>query len=304
MKKFKVTVGIPAFNEQANIGFLLRALLSQKLVNLEVEKILVVSDGSTDETVDIVSKIKDNKINVFIGKVRLGKAKRENEIIARCNSEVLVILDADILIDDKSFIEKIVRPIIFGRADMTSSTIKPLKARNFFEQVLIVSTKLKDELFLTYKLGNNIYTCFGPARSFSKKLYKKLRFEQSNGEDMFSYLKCLELGFTFENVSDVVTHYRLPSNLSDHTKQSIRYHLSKKSMLKVFDKDLVKRELNIPPKVYFLTFLKSLKIIGRYPIHTVIYIFILLFSKLRTVFSKEINKNWNVLSSKIVRSSI
>jgi glycosyltransferase involved in cell wall biosynthesis len=57
MKKkiLRVSVGVFAYNEAANIGFLLDALLSQKLQLAQIDEIIVVSSASTDGTDEIVS---------------------------------------------------------------------------------------------------------------------------------------------------------------------------------------------------------------------------------------------------------
>ena len=49
-----ISVGIMAFNEEKNIGRLLKAILSQKLNQIKITEIIVVSDGSTDKTDEIV----------------------------------------------------------------------------------------------------------------------------------------------------------------------------------------------------------------------------------------------------------
>ena len=58
-KKLTVTIGIPAYNEEKNIGRLLRALLRQKTNGLSIKKIIVISDASTDKTSQIVRGFKE-----------------------------------------------------------------------------------------------------------------------------------------------------------------------------------------------------------------------------------------------------
>ena len=49
-KKLTVSVGIPAYDEEANIKSLLEAILQQRQENFILKSIIVVSDGSTDRT--------------------------------------------------------------------------------------------------------------------------------------------------------------------------------------------------------------------------------------------------------------
>lgn len=52
--KIDVSIGIPAYNEERNIGRLLTAILNQKTQSVNISQIVVVSSGSTDKTDFIV----------------------------------------------------------------------------------------------------------------------------------------------------------------------------------------------------------------------------------------------------------
>lgn len=304
MNKITITVGISAYNEENNIQQLLLDILKQRLQDVSIEQIVVVSDGSTDKTAHVVELINNPRIKIKKGIRRLGKAARQNEIISKCQSEILILMDADISIKDHQFISKLILPIIRERAEMTSSSIVPIKPQTFLEQVLYVSTKMKEILFSQYKNGNNFYTCYGPARAFSKKIYRKLRFQTSNGDDMYSYFLCRSLGYRFQNIPEAVSEYKLPSTLHDHSKQSIRYHLAKKQIKKYFDANFVENEQKIPLKVYIVTLFKAFPIIFKYPIHTAIYFLILASMLIRSSFKYQPMEIWNTTSTKILRSQI
>ena len=50
VKKQTVTIGIPAYNEEQNIGVLLSKLLAQKQIHYKLKEILIYLDGSIDHT--------------------------------------------------------------------------------------------------------------------------------------------------------------------------------------------------------------------------------------------------------------
>lgn len=149
--KTKVTIGIPAFNEQCNITELLSDLLSQKIDNFTLEKIIVASDGSTDDTNQLVRKIKNQKIILIASKVRKGMAYRENQICNLAKSDILVLLNADIRITDKNFLYRLILPIAQNRADLTSCRTVENTPKTLFEKILFISTKLKTKIFSTIK---------------------------------------------------------------------------------------------------------------------------------------------------------
>ena len=53
-EKIRCSVGITAYNEEANIGRLLQAVIDQRLYTVEITEIIVVASGCTDRTEEIV----------------------------------------------------------------------------------------------------------------------------------------------------------------------------------------------------------------------------------------------------------
>lgn len=304
MKKLTLTVGIPAYNEGKNIRGLIKDLSKQRTNLATIDKIIVVSDGSTDDTAVMASNSKKRHILLFKGDKRRGKAARENEIIGMSSSDILILLDADIVIYDTKFFDKLIAPIVAGMAEMTSSAIQPLSPRTFFEKIFFISTKLKEILYLQFKNGNNVYTCYGPARAFARKFYKKLNFSSSEGEDMFSYFSCLDLGYKFKNIPAAITYYRLPTTFADHCKQSIRYHRAQKHMNKYFNQKIVLAQQTIPFAVYLKAFFRSLPIILKNPFYCGLYLLVLTYTKIISKTKYQNIDNWNVASSKLVRSQV
>ncbi len=70
------SIGIMAYNEEANIGRLLKAVLSQKLKTVAITEIVVVASGCTDSTEAIVRDWtkRDPRIRLLSQEKRLGKA--------------------------------------------------------------------------------------------------------------------------------------------------------------------------------------------------------------------------------------
>ena len=63
----RCSVGITAHNEEANIGQLLDAMLSQELSQVEIGEIIVVASGCTDRTTEIVREYakRDSRIRLL-----------------------------------------------------------------------------------------------------------------------------------------------------------------------------------------------------------------------------------------------
>ena len=108
----KITVGIPAYNEEKNIA---KIILDLKKV---ADDILVCNDGSTDSTSEIAESLGATVIN-HSKNLGYGSAIRSIFLKAReINAEVLVTIDADgqHKIED---VENVVKPIIEQQADIS-----------------------------------------------------------------------------------------------------------------------------------------------------------------------------------------
>ena len=91
-----VSVIIPVFNAQATISHLVHKLLSEQTLRMEV---IVVDDGSTDETWTILSAITDERL-VLIHQENQGVYAARNAALAVHGGEWVVFLDADDQIAD------------------------------------------------------------------------------------------------------------------------------------------------------------------------------------------------------------
>lgn len=292
-----VSVGIPAFNEEGNIGHLINNVLAQVQLDFKLERIIVASDGSTDKTNSIVRAIKDKRITLIENKERKGLGRGLNQIIEKTDSKVLILLDADIAIKDRFYIIKLIKPIAKNGKDLTSCRISEKIPCNFFEKSLYVSMRLKENLFETIRGGNNLFTCHGPARAFSRNLYKNLHFPEGKGNDMYSYLFTKANGFSYEYVKDCAVYYKLPQNLKDHREQSLRFFNSIDSQRDYFFDRIIQYETKISLMDYLVGAMKSTPLFLRYPMHIAYYALLNIYLKLSSLRSTEHDELWSMAKS-------
>lgn len=88
-----VSVVVPAYNAAPLIGRCLRSVLAQK--GAPEFEILVVDDGSTDNTIEVVEAVGDARIKVFRQPKNRGPAAARNRGLAEARGEYLAFLDAD-----------------------------------------------------------------------------------------------------------------------------------------------------------------------------------------------------------------
>ena len=88
-----------AYNEEANIGRTLEAILSQTQHKTALTEIIVVASGCTDNTVSVVQAmmVSEPRIQLIVQPQREGKASAINLFLQHARSEILVMVGADII---------------------------------------------------------------------------------------------------------------------------------------------------------------------------------------------------------------
>jgi len=252
MKKLSVTIGIPAYNEGANIKNLLLSLLNQKNPNYILKKIIVISDNSSDNTVAEVKSVNNKKIKLIENDERKGQAVGQNKIIENFDSDILVLLNADILPKGKLFISRLIIPILKNpKVGIVCPKMIPVKEQNFFGGIINYSVNFKDYIFENWRNGGNIQMCKGAARAFSKEFAKKISWPESLSEDAFSYLYAVTSGYKFVLNRYSKAYFKSPDNFMDHIRQSARFMEGPKIMSRYFDKDVVASEYALPKTISF-----------------------------------------------------
>ncbi len=118
----RCSVGVTAYNEEANIGRLLDALLSQHLYDVEISEIIVVCSGCTDCTVPIVESYvaRDERIRVFVQPRREGKTSAINIFLKNATQDICVLESGDTL-PAESAVEHLVRMFVDPTVGMTGA---------------------------------------------------------------------------------------------------------------------------------------------------------------------------------------
>lgn len=98
------SVGVMAYNEEANIAAAVASVLGQELTTRRIAELIVVASGCQDRTADIVAGIArhDQRVRLIEQERREGKASAINLFISAARSCVLVMVSADVLVEDKT----------------------------------------------------------------------------------------------------------------------------------------------------------------------------------------------------------
>jgi cellulose synthase/poly-beta-1,6-N-acetylglucosamine synthase-like glycosyltransferase len=127
--KTKCSVGITAYNEEANIGQLLQAMLDQRLHSVEISEVIVVASGCEDRTMDIVQEYmaKEPRVKLIVQECREGKTSAVNLFLQKAQEDICVLESGDTLPGEDS-IEKMVRMFEDPQVGMTGAHKVPVNA--------------------------------------------------------------------------------------------------------------------------------------------------------------------------------
>ncbi len=103
---------IPAYNEEKTIGNVLSVLKEIEII----EKIIVVSDGSTDRTVEVG---KEFGVTVIELEENKGKGGAMKAGLDSTEAEIILFLDADLIGLNVDHVYSLLLPVINGEAEMT-----------------------------------------------------------------------------------------------------------------------------------------------------------------------------------------
>lgn len=108
---------IPAYNEWPRIGKVLATVLSCD----EIEEVIVVDDGSTDNTWEVLSRVKNGKLFPIHSDKNLGKAAAVLRGVWQAQWEYIVMIDSDLLHFNDEHVRLLIRPILEDKAHVTLS---------------------------------------------------------------------------------------------------------------------------------------------------------------------------------------
>ena len=218
-----VSVIVPVYNEAIVISNTIRSLLNSRY---PINEILIVDDGSTDKTVQVIKgQFSNNRKIKLIQKENGGKASALNVGIQQAIGEIIITIDADTL--------------------LTSSTISHL-VKNFSDpQVAAVSGNckignMKNQLtiwqHIEYVTANNLdKRCFEEINAItvvpgSNSAWRKsalvdvgLYHSDTLAEDAELTLRILQAGYKIVYEHDAISFEECPETVKDFLKQRGRW---------------------------------------------------------------------------------
>jgi cellulose synthase/poly-beta-1,6-N-acetylglucosamine synthase-like glycosyltransferase len=128
-----LTVLVPAFNEEGTISDTIKSLLNSDYPKDKLE-IIVINDGSTDNTAKIVREFKGVKL---FDKENTGKANSINQAIKKAKGDLIAIVDADSFPEELTLL-KLANLLIDKKVGGVTSCILARNKKTFLEKLQAV----------------------------------------------------------------------------------------------------------------------------------------------------------------------
>ncbi len=262
-----VTLILPAYNEAKVIEKTINSLLRLSYKNKEI---IVVDDGSTDDTLKIAEDIARNAPITVISKPNGGKWSALNTGVEKANGEILICIDADTLLD-KNAIEPLIPYFEDKKVAAVAGNIKVgnrktgLTKLQALEYVLGLNIQRRNESII-----GKLSVVPGPLGAFRKSVVEEVgKYSRDTfAEDADLTLSILRAGYKIKYEKRAIGYTEAPSTLLDLGKQRYRWYRGQLQVMKKHKKAIFK-----VPWVFFDGILLSW-----FSFFSLLWLFILMFN--------------------------
>ena len=215
--EIECSVGVMAYNEEANIAHALDSIARQQLTGKQISEIIVVASGCEDRTVAIVTDIAraEPRIRLIEQPRREGKASAINLFIAAARSPVLAMVSADVVVEDGAF-DSLLRHFTDPAVGMAGGHPVPVNSgTNFLGHAVHLQWRLHDRIAReSPKLGEIV--------AF-RNVVPSIPYDTAVDELSIQGL-ITQLGYGLVYEPAAVVYNRGPTTISDFLRQRRRIH--------------------------------------------------------------------------------
>jgi dTDP-4-amino-4,6-dideoxygalactose transaminase/glycosyltransferase involved in cell wall biosynthesis len=292
-----VAVGIPAYNEEANIENLIQSVISQKQTTFTLKEIIINSDASSDTTVAIVNKLakNDRRIRLVVNCAKMGKPYRLNELYKLHDSDYLLTLDADVLLQGTNVIENMLHSF---RSDpqtvAAAGHLTPVKPDTFTGKIMYTNNILWNLIRENINNGDHIANLYGAATMLKKDFSKSFTYPEdiSCDEEYLYIIAKQKNGFSY--AKDSIVLFKSPETLKEVISQGKRALRERNLLVKYFGKEILRLH-HIPLKYKIMG---TMKMFLKTPFYTLLALLFNIFIRLSS-HEDSLNKRgmWEIATS-------
>ena len=197
----KVSIIIPAYNESETILTLLKKI-SRIPTSKNQKEIIIVNDGSTDDTLEKIVEFSRNKKNIIIinKKKNAGKGFAIKVGLEKASGDILLIQDAD-LEYDASNIPYLIKKMISAHTQILYGS-RRLNKKNEYSSLPYFLGGVLINTIIALIVRRNLTDSISGTKLFTRNVYNKIKPITSKGFeiDVEITAKAIKKGFDVQEV--------------------------------------------------------------------------------------------------------
>ncbi|VVB70263.1 Glycosyltransferase AglI [uncultured archaeon] len=221
-----VSIIMPCYNDGKYSVEAIGELLKATYKKIEI---IVINDGSTDDSLQLLKQIKNKRVKVLNNQINLGKAASLNKGIKQSKGELILVIDGDTIVE-KTAIENAVKLISNEKIGAVVGIVRVKNNDKILEKIQEVEY-LVNFGFWSKALGNkdSIFITPGPFALYKKKILRQVNYFDKNNitEDMDVGIKIRKLGYNIIRSEKSIVYTYIPNKLNNLFRQRTRWSRGK-----------------------------------------------------------------------------
>lgn len=217
-----VAIIVPCFNEEKTVGATIASLLALEYPADKLE-ILVIDDGSQDNTYAIASKYASSRVRIFT-KENGGKHSAMNFALAQTDAEIIGCLDADSFVEKNALLASIKQLVDTGAAAVTPAIVVH-EPKNALQLIQRAEYSLGVFIRRAFSAMGSIFITPGPLSLFRSEVIRAVGgWKHAYGtEDLEMGLRLQNAGYTLTNTPRAHVLTKSPDTIRKLYKQRVRW---------------------------------------------------------------------------------
>ena len=243
----KASIVVPAYNEERDIKQCIASIFNSTYPKNKLE-IIVVDDGSTDNTLKIIKKYKNVRV---LKQNHLGKVEALNLGALESSHEFILTIDADTVLD-KECIRELLKPFSDKSIGATTGNNKVRNHKSLISAFQNIEYHFSNLIRNSFsKVFNNGIWFSGSLACYRKTALKKIGYFKKDtlAEDQDTALELKRACYKTINTSNAFGYTIVPSRIEDLYKQRARWWIGTLQSI-VKNKELFSRKAS--PSILFL----------------------------------------------------
>ncbi len=286
-KILSITVGIPTYYGGPALVRAAESILNSK--GVENFKIIVSVDGNPLKE-DILKRLRELGVDVIENTVRGGQVARIKQMIALCNTDILVLTQDDIQFEPTALAEIAKTFTNHPDTTMIGARVKAAPAESLFESAVEVGVRMTHYIGDRWNNKNNYLLASGRCLAFRSHTAKQMTIpEEVINSDAYLYFENKKLGGVFRSVPEAIVYNKSPQKISEHIKQSKKFEYSQAELSRYLHIDLASE--------YAIPRLLAIKALANqliaHPVATLYYVGIQLYTRFKKNTYANTKRFWD-----------